>query len=383
MLGAKRSAGSVRSAAANQLPSSQRGLPSVATSAASGRVNSRIAVFADPDGTASTAPSSGSGSSAPWLDIGSDLGRRKENIRDASTWRGQTLEQRRVPPPHPQPQTAAAAERLEVYCDNNPDAVPVGSEGAGSVLSAKPAAGVASFSSSSSLLQSFDNSSAKVRGKQPTVSKPRVERMVMPDSILFPAGDGIPQCAEEARAQLLRYRFDYESSQIAATRRMAAGMSGSPTINTRAAEQGMLNLWNDDNSDSDSESLLGENASNKDRRHDGSGGGALNDSDYQFTMGPVVPNIIPEELAMRPPVIPTSARVVRQQEPGAYGVAGGEDDMPTVVLNSIRTAKRQQMRMTEAGGSGLRGGPTPLAMRMQATRQPHDLMLRSIGEENE
>ncbi|KAJ2465983.1 protein kinase, partial [Coemansia sp. RSA 2337] len=184
MLGAKRTASSVRSAPANTLPSSQRGLPSEISVRAT---NSRIAVFTDPDGSIASA----SAQPTPWLDVGSDEGRRKENLREAATWRGQTLEQNRVP---------VAAEKFTVFSDDS--APSSASGGQGSVLSNK------SLALSSGLLQSFD--------AKPKATKPVAERMVMPDSILFPAGDGVPQCAEEARAQLPRYRFDYDAWVAAA-----------------------------------------------------------------------------------------------------------------------------------------------------------------------
>ncbi|KAJ2840465.1 protein kinase, partial [Coemansia sp. 'formosensis'] len=348
MLGTKRTGASVRSAPANTLPSSQRGVASDGV-----RVNSRIAVYTDPEGTASASK----GPPTTWRDVGSDEGRRKENLREASTWRGQTLEQCRVHPP---------AEKFTVFSDDAPAPPPHQGSMQGSALGAKSA------DTASGLLQSFDDARA-------TKSKARaVERMVMPDWILFPAGDGVPQCAEEARARLPRYHFDYDAwvaaqkheSPRAARRRSVVG-GNSPTINTRAAEQGMLELWND-LSDSDSESLLGPGdhpprTPKPSDRPQSSGG--LTDDDYQFTMGPVVPNIVPEELAHRPPVIPTSARVVRRQDPIA-----GDDDMPTTVLNSIRAAKRQEMRL----GRGP-AGPTPLAMRTQTPVMARGL--RSIGEE--
>ncbi|KAJ2742891.1 protein kinase [Coemansia sp. BCRC 34301] len=402
MLGAKRTAGSVRSAAANTLPSSQRGLLPSAVDGRGGRQNSRIAVFTDPDGTtAAAATASSSAGTTPWLDAGSDEGRRKENLRDATSWRGQTLEQRRMPSASA---AVPATEKITVFCDNGADSLSLGIQNpVGSVLSAK----LAGAAAASSLLQSFDDA---LDARTKPASKPKVaksvtaERMVMPDCILFPAGDGVPQCAEEARAQLPQYRFDFDAwaaSQAANAEpgdratgansrdKRAVGLSGSPTINTRAAEQGMLDIWNDhSDSDSDSESLLGGllgSAKDGDHRVASSAaaaanGGRLSDDDYQFTMGPVVPNIIPEQVAQRPPVIPTSARVIRRQEPGGIGASFSEDDMPTVVLNSIRTAKRQQMRMTRGVGA-----PTPLAMRVQTPvmAQRHSRDLRSIGEESE
>ncbi|KAJ2877793.1 protein kinase [Coemansia aciculifera] len=362
MLGAKRTAGSVRSAAANTLPSSHRGLPSDSGGI---RPNSRIAVFTDPDGSAAA---SASNQATPWLDVGSDEGRRKENMREAGSWRGQTLEQHRVP---------AVAEKFTVFSDDVASHSVSGMQG--SVLSAKSA------TLSSGLLQSFDAGST-ARPAKPKEAKPAVsvaERMVMPDSILFPAGDGVPQCAEEARAQLPRYRFDYDAwvatqrqqeeraSTFSRVKRKSIVGTSSPTINTRAAEQGMLDIWND-LSDSDSESLLGHDKTPKPSgEHRPVSAGCLTDDDYQFTMGPVVPHIVPEELAHRPPVIPTSARVARHYEPSL-----GSDDMPTTVLNSIRAAKRQEMRLNRG-----QVGPTPLAMRTQ-TPVLARRGLRSIGEES-
>ncbi|KAJ2863421.1 protein kinase, partial [Coemansia asiatica] len=114
MLGNKRSGASVRSAAANTLPPSQRGLPGQRdrSDSVSGRTNARISVFSDPDGIASASTSTSisvlasavrqgpriaaeTTSSSGWLDIGTDEGRRKENIAEATSWRGQTFEQRR------------------------------------------------------------------------------------------------------------------------------------------------------------------------------------------------------------------------------------------------------------------------------------------------
>ncbi|KAJ2491384.1 protein kinase [Coemansia sp. RSA 2050] len=321
MLGTKRNAGSVRSVAANTLPSTQRGVSSEVCA----RGNSRISVFSDPDGSLATTSAAGT----PWADVGSDEGRRKENLRDATAWRGQILEQRRVA-------SAAPEEKFTVFSDDSAEA---------------------SKQNESSMM------GAKAKAKPVKPVKPVGERMVMPDCILFPASDGVPQCAEEARARLPRYRFDYDAwlasleppivLDAGGKRRSLVGVS-SPTINTRAAEQGMLDIWND-LSDSDSESLLGHSNRTplKPSGERPVSAGCLADDDYQFTMGPVVPNIVPVELAHRPPVIPSSARVVRHHEANL-------DDAPTVVLNSIRAAKRQEMRLN-------RGplGPTPLAMRTQ------------------
>ncbi|KAJ2465971.1 protein kinase [Coemansia sp. RSA 2322] len=408
MLGTKRTARSAHSAAANTLPASQRGIPSSAAAPGS-RANARIAVFADPDGTTSGTGAADAAqaaadpaAAAPWLDIGSDEARRKENIRDASSWRGQKLEQRRPPASSAARASAAAGGAFTVFRDEPEPEPPAALEGpAGGSRAGKPKS-----------------------GKPKAATAAAAERMVMPESILFPAGDGAVQCAEEARAKLPRYRFDFDQWALAqgldrgldqgpsaghfrpATpeeedsddstagfgRRVAAA-GCSPTINTRAAQNGMLDMWNDlsgsdadadADADSDSESLLGRDAGHR-AAHAGSGGASAHaaDDDYQFTMGPVMPNVVPDELSHRPPVIPTSARVATRFEsftgPGD-GDAG--DDMPTVVLNSIRAAKRQEMRLMRGpGGGGL--NPTPLAFGSGAGGSRARRGLRSIGEESE
>ncbi|PIA13601.1 hypothetical protein COEREDRAFT_89429 [Coemansia reversa NRRL 1564] len=217
----------------------------------------------------------------------------------------------------------------------------------------------------------------------------------MPDSILFPAGDGIVQCAEEARAQLSQYRFDFEQWQRALAesegcsededagiadesgyarhKRKGAGVS-SPTINTRMAQKDMLGIWGShvSDSDSDADSLLnsakgtvvGGAAGDHQRRRPASiSRPAPDDDDYQFTMGPVTPNVVPPGQASLLPVIPTSTRPSRFE---AFLDADGaeaarhddENNPPTLVLNSIRARRSQQRRNS-------RVKPTPLAARSQ------------------
>ncbi|KAJ2517887.1 protein kinase, partial [Coemansia sp. RSA 2049] len=217
VLGTKRSARSTRSAAANTLPASQRGVGGVSGGDGAGRANARISVYSDGGGERAgaepTAP-------APWGDIGSDEGRRKENIAEASSWRGQTLAQRRVAAaaPHGTP----AVEKFAVFRDG---------DGAGS--DAAP--------------------DASERVKEKAKARP-AERMVMSAELLFPGGDGVPQSAEEARARLPQYRFDPaeaagdsdddddddggiadESASASARRgwRSSGVGASSPTINTR------------------------------------------------------------------------------------------------------------------------------------------------------
>ncbi|KAJ2769471.1 hypothetical protein IWQ56_002542, partial [Coemansia nantahalensis] len=422
MLGTKRSSRSVRSAAANTLPQSQRGL--AAGQGPAPRPNARIAVFSDPDGAGEPKAVSAAG---PWRDIGSDEGRRKENVREAVSWRGQRLEQRRgaAPPTAAAAGAAApyavpAAEKFTVFCDSADE------DGGASDAAAAPGAALAPrvpgesssvvghsmlSSSSSGLLQALE---AGGRAAKPRRAKAKgEERMVMPGELLFPAGDGVVQCAEEARAQLARYRFDYELWQRAeaasraarsaysdeddedqgiadescfgASRRKSVAPS-SPTINTRVAQKDMLGIWNDiSDSDSDGAGVL--RLRRGDARPDGSagpdgaargrswrsgsssgggGGSAVVDDDYQFTMGPVTPHVVPPEQARLPPVIPTSARLARFEsfvdhgDGGATG-GGGEDNPPTLVLNTIRAAKRREMQQAHTR-------PTPLAMRAQAPR---------------
>ncbi|KAJ2764586.1 protein kinase, partial [Coemansia nantahalensis] len=293
MLGTKRSSRSVRSAAANTLPQSQRGL--AAGQGPAPRPNARIAVFSDPDGAGEPKAVSAAG---PWRDIGSDEGRRKENVREAVSWRGQRLEQRRgaAPPTAAAAGAAApyavpAAEKFTVFCDSADE------DGGASDAAAAPGAALAPrvpgesssvvghsmlSSSSSGLLQALE---AGGRAAKPRRAKAKgEERMVMPGELLFPAGDGVVQCAEEARAQLARYRFDYELWQRAeaasraarsaysdeddedqgiadescfgASRRKSVAPS-SPTINTRVAQKDMLGIWNDiSDSDSDGAGVL-------------------------------------------------------------------------------------------------------------------------------
>ncbi|KAJ1944304.1 protein kinase [Kickxella alabastrina] len=419
MLGAKRSGRSVNSAAANTLPPSQRGLSGNSAAAGSSivsRPNARISVFADTDEpTTASAPPSAPASAAvgqrrgergalvatPWLDIGSDEGRRKENMLEASSWRGQTLEQRRTPAAAGRP----VVEKFTVFSDE-----PKVGDGDSDAHGETPAAAVAAsistlnpssnisgvlgqrqvdgkaLTSSSGLLNSFDASTAiaatvetsSVASRPPGKSKP-LERMVMSDGILFPSGDGVPQCVEEARSRLPRYAFDYHQWQlqherpepapilentvdsgIRRSKRKSLGVS-SPTINTKVAQKEMLGIWNDDlDSDSDSESLRDVNTPCKTPLAGGSKrSAAITDDDYQFTMGPVTPHVVPESIGRQLPVIPTSARSFRFAS-GLGRPDVDENDAPTVVLNSIRAARRQELQMTRAR-------PTPLAARLHPT----------------
>ncbi|KAJ2807358.1 protein kinase, partial [Coemansia guatemalensis] len=288
MLGTKRSGRSVRSAVANTLPASQRGLPEAQETGA--RPNARIAVFSDPDGASDARADAGS-SAGPWRDIGTDESRRKENVPEAASWRGQKLKQQT----HAQTQqlqqqrarAASPAERFTVFSDPG-DGAADGSEAdshGAAVLaprSADDSVGAAS-TSSSGLLQSFaaaEGSTAdpkQKRRQQQRGQKAKAkseERMVMPNSILFPAGDGVVQCVEEARAKLAQYRFDFEQWQRAVAetagcsededegiadesgysrhKPKSAGVS-SPTINTRMAQKDMLGIWGSHVSDSDSD----------------------------------------------------------------------------------------------------------------------------------
>ncbi|KAJ2715351.1 protein kinase, partial [Coemansia spiralis] len=418
MLGTKRSGRSVRSAAANTLPQSQRGL--AAGHGAAVRPNSRIPVFTDPDraGEPKPVPSTG-----PWRDIGSDEGRRKENMREAVSWRGQRLEQTGGAGPvaaaaASAPYAAAAPmERFTVFCDSADEdsAAPEGTGPSSSLagLAARPAGESAmdrsGLASSSGLLQSLDASTSGGRAARPKRSKAKgEERMVMPAQLLFPAGDEVPQCAEEARAQLAQYRFDYDLWQRAEAASSAprntysddededqgiADESGfgrghrksvapsSPTINTRVAQKDMLGIWNDiSDSDSDGGGVLRlRRGSSSGSRPTGAAGSrsrrpggvsiaaaAAVDDDYQFTMGPVTPHVVPPEQARLPPVIPTSTRPARFESFLDHGddcaaAGGNEDNPPTLVLNSIRAAKRREMQQPHSR-------PTPLAMRGQALK---------------
>ncbi|KAJ2668600.1 protein kinase [Coemansia spiralis] len=479
MLGTKRSGRSVRSAAANTLPASQRGLSNQASASAApaaSRPNARIAVFSDPDGRASgnivhSRSSSGGGgtqgaeaglSGTPWLDIGSDEGRRKENIPEATSWRGQTLEQRRLLTSSGRVATVAphgvpVMEKFTVFNDSGDEdqgasAMSSEREAQGSVLGSKHLSGVSAIgASSSSLLTSFDTStsrpnsrSEKSKGKAKEKSKDKVkgtkekerggkgeEKMVMPSEILFPAGDGVPQCVEEARARLTKYKFDYDQwlkqEQAAPSTRSTSNGQGvsryinlpaqipaairssdnedssyrgggipidsddedndivdesgfgrnkrksvatsSPTINTRVAQKGMLGIWNDlSDTDSDGDSMLDFDSCNNDGKGKGarSSRASVSDDDYQFTMGPVKPNVVPGEASTLPPMIPSSARPGSRFESfldagmrrGENGCDKDEYDPPTVVINSIRAAKRQELQQA-------RIKPTPLAARVQ------------------
>ncbi|KAJ1727878.1 protein kinase [Coemansia sp. Benny D160-2] len=283
VLGTKRSARSTRSAAANTLPASQRGVSGgVSGGDGAGRANARISVYSDGGGERAGAEPA---APAPWGDIGSDEGRRKENIAEASSWRGQTLAQRRVAAtaPHGTP----TVEKFAVFRDGDgSDAAPDASE--------------------------------RVKEK----SRARAaERMVMPAELLFPGGDGVPQSAEEARARLPQYRFDPaeaagdsddddggiadESASASARRgwRSSGVGASSPTINTRVAQKAMLGIWNDAETDTDTDA----DADAAPDADTDAGGGRRGDDDYQFTMGPVTPNVVPRGAPARA-AIPVSAR---------------------------------------------------------------------------
>ncbi|KAJ2725062.1 protein kinase [Coemansia sp. Benny D115] len=448
MLGTKRTGSSVRSVAANVLPQSQRGLPGRTGSdaVASSRPNARISVFSDPDGTSSgapahgsrrghddviSAPSSSASSSTPWIDIGSDEGRRKENMPEASSWRGQTLEQQRrpaMPPgrvagaPH---QAPPVFEKFTVFSDEAADhgaqSAPTNShaiDGESGVLGQRTADGSMLRANASGLLSSFEqghlqSSEAKSKNKPPKSAREKekaVEKMVMPDHILFPDESGQPQCAEEARSKLPKYAFDYDEwlrqeeeerrraerprpirskislndddddddnvydngadqARFPRSKRKSISIS-SPTINTRMAQKEMLGIWNDvSDSDSDSESILGDNSKlltpNGRGRQRPTANATVTDDDYQFTMGPVTPHVIPKDIMRLRPVIPTSARLGRHEN-ADYDENGirdesmglGDDNAPTELLNSIRAARRQELQ------SG-RSRPTPLSARIQ------------------
>ncbi|KAJ1733855.1 protein kinase [Coemansia biformis] len=434
MLGTKRSGRSVRSAAANTLPQSQRGLGPGHSDPV--RPNARIAVFADPDGLHDPKAVSNAG---PWRDIGTDEGRRKENVREAASWRGQRLEQRRAPgaaaagPSASAPYAAPPPEKFTVFSDSagEEEAEPSAASSSGGAAVAALAPRNPSLSSSSELLQTLEaggegGPTSTAEARVAAAAKPRKakgeERMVMPSHLLFPAGDDVPQCAEEARAQLAQYRFDYGLWQKAEAANNAAALAAaataataysdeddedqgiadesgfgksrrksvapsSPTINTRVAQKDMLGIWNDmSDSDSDGDGVLLRSRRGTTRpdgsgglsdspggrtRRAGSGSGLAVDDDYQFTMGPVTPHVMPPEQARLPPVIPTSARPNRFEsfvdhsaaggagEAGGQAPGGGEDNPPTLVLNSMRAAKRRELQQAHTR-------PTPLAMRAQA-----------------
>ncbi|KAJ2837897.1 protein kinase [Coemansia erecta] len=350
MLGTKRSGKSVRSVAANTMPQSMRGLehePVV-------RPNGRIHVFTDPNGETSTV------ASGVWRDIGTDESRRKENLPEATSWRGQKLEQ--------------STRRAQVV-------------GTGPNASVQPMEKFTVFSdsadghSASGLHAGEDSGVEKSKAKSKDKAKSKAaERMVMPDSILFPNGDNVPQCAEEARAQLSKYCYIHEQhsdndddgivDESVYDKRVSVN---SPTINTRVAQKDMLGIWNnlsDSDSDSDSDSLLGA-SSVKPKRNglstNNASDGSFIDDDYQFTMGPVTPNVVPRGSLSRAPVIPTSARPVRFESVDS----SDDNNPPTLVLNSIRAAKRQEMRLARAR-------PTPLAARAQS-----DVRLQSVDESSD
>ncbi|KAJ1883169.1 protein kinase [Coemansia sp. RSA 1722] len=470
MLGNKRSGGSVRSAAANMLPQAQRGLPSQRDrgDSVSGRANARISVFADPEGVAA-APVAGQqpGNTEPmhsgWREIGSDEARRKENMPEAASWRGQTFEQRRVGAPSAISGSAPympAIEKFTVFSDDSRsdwssgDMRSFAEQSSGVLAPRGPAHSSVSGASSSGLLRSFDAVPQTERRQHKEKAK---ERMVIPDRLLFPHGDGVPQCVEEARARLSRYAFDYDAwarreeeekrvrsaqrqkqqqmhqiqppstvsklrtavrlndedddddgiadeSGFARNKRKSMGIS-SPTINTREAQKGMLGIWNDiSDSDSDSESLRGAASRRPGARPDGRPGASTAmasassapsavDDDYQFTMGPVTPHVVPHEISNKPAMIPSSARSgsrfqafldrsgsqTQESQSQETEHAVDENDAPTVVLNSIRAKRRQELRFARAK-------PTPLAARVQTPLQSHSLVgrgLRDINEESE
>ncbi|KAJ2308710.1 protein kinase [Coemansia sp. RSA 2706] len=370
MLGTKRSGKSVRSAAANTLAAGRRGLPEHAEPGA--RPNSRIQVFSDPAGGGSGAAATANG---PWRDIGTDESRRKENLPEAGSWRGQKLEQRRGGAGTGANQ--AAREKFTVFSDSGtggpgaPDASASAqllppcersADEAGEANMSQPAAPKAKAKA-----KSKDKSKDKTKTKEKTKA---AERMVMPDAILYPRGDGVPQCVEEARAQLARYRLAEDGEPQLTERRGAS----SPTINTRVAQQDMLEIWNNmSDSDSDTDSLRG----GRDAGADAAGSRAADDDgdDYQFTMGPVTPNVVPRGAASLRPAMPqpppSSARPSRFES--FLGAGGDSDDAnpPTLVLNSMRAAKRRELQQA-------RLKPTPLAARTQTPQQIPEL--RSIDE---
>ncbi|KAJ2450278.1 protein kinase [Coemansia sp. RSA 2336] len=410
MLGTKRSGKSVRSAAANKLPQSQRGLPDHPEGLPA-RPNARIQVFLDPEGcreNPSVSHAAGD-SSGPWRDIGTDESRRKENLPEATSWRGQKLQQRPVSATHNPAAVASAAgpasaasAKFTVFSDNDTSQQQQQQpSAAGTALLPKDGD---SMVSASGLLQSIEGTSKPKKLK--SKDKPKAaERMVMPADMLFPNGDGVPQCAEEARARLARYQYVEEKAAEVDSdegsddegiidesgfgkhkrRSMAAS---SPTINTKVAQKDMLDIWNN-LSDSDSDSLLGVGGG---LHQDGSAGSSTRrqhakeafrktaaDDDYQFTMGPVTPNVVPRG-GIRP-VIPTSAQPSRVKSAAERSEADDDNNPPTMVLNSIRAAKRREMQQS-------RHKPTPLAARVHTPRQQasvgHGQMsLRSIEESSE
>ncbi|KAJ2849994.1 protein kinase [Coemansia brasiliensis] len=414
MLGTKRSGRSVRSAAANRLPQSQRGLPDHQDSMPA-RPNARIQVFLDPEGCSENQSVSyaADNNSGPWRDIGTDESRRKENLPEATSWRGQKLQQRPVSATH-NPNSAASAAgpagtapvKFTVFSDNDASQQQP-SSAAGSVLAPK---GESSMASASELLQTFEGTTKSKKHAKSKDKTKAAERMVMSAEMLFPNGDGVPQCAEEARAQLARYRYVVEErigpveqdpeegsddegiideSGFGKHKRRSM-VASSPTINTKVAQKDMLDIWNN-LSDSDSDSLLGIGGGLQQDSNAGSGKRRQHardttrktaaDDDYQFTMGPVTPNVVPRG-GVRP-VIPTSAQPSRVESAADRNKTDEHDDNnpPTMVLNSIRAAKRREMQQS-------RHKPTPLAARVQTPRQQaamgqSQMTLRSIEESSE
>ncbi|ORX76342.1 hypothetical protein K493DRAFT_321573, partial [Basidiobolus meristosporus CBS 931.73] len=77
--------------------------------------NKKMSIFSDTDSGRSVVPDS---SAAPWSHLGTDVSRRKENIREATRWKGVTLAQSGRSRPIP-------AEKLDVFQDEESEANPV------------------------------------------------------------------------------------------------------------------------------------------------------------------------------------------------------------------------------------------------------------------
>ncbi|KAJ1918052.1 protein kinase [Mycoemilia scoparia] len=472
MLGVKRSSRSAISAHPNTLhqPSTSRGLGGsrlgdvgargrgrigvVQRDSASSRAatnpksnKGKIAVFADPDGTAGQSASQKQGSA--WLDIGTSATRSKENVREATAWRGQTLKQAPGRPGASRPATQPV-EKFEVFRDEAEEGNDADHEDSlspsqkeqqhlsGQVLAAKDkdSVGATGFSSDK-FLRSIEQPSEK-EGAQSQKKKEQPSsstRSAAPSKLTKPSAFSIDleflraenidhskdieftmtHSVEEMRANLPKYKIEtaalamkfkksmslrdepknsgsaqdpscqrpkspkradpsgYHEYSIPLgpnddaldgdistnpTGRKMTGDLPSPTINTRVAQAEMFDIWNeaapsrpykqgnpnDEDDDDETPDDDGLNEFERERAKSSTApkpisNAAADDDDYQFTMGPVKPNLNPSNTpitSLGTPIeqqqhqlhqAPTVQPIHASSKPGR-----DENDPPTIML---------------------------------------------------
>ncbi|KAK9710784.1 protein kinase [Basidiobolus ranarum] len=229
--------------------------------------NKKLSIFSDTESGRSVVPDS---SAAPWSDLGTDVSRRKENIREATKWKGVTLSQTsrtRVQP----------TERLEIFQDEelekseakhlslNPNALVDQTQkpSEDGLLFNDPLRNFPKQEPSGNEVQSNNPrkplTSARLpsqtqktgQKEQPSKGRPKAEKMIVDTNSVYQKDKEIS--LEEMRASLEQYRYQdvhYSTStcntktEISNNQSLNSSQMPSPTINTKAALADIMEIFN-------------------------------------------------------------------------------------------------------------------------------------------